>query len=286
MRELATVAITVAMKEEQENIQNKNVLLTLQRVSQSPLPTDLKRFTKYPSFENLLKVKETKSLLEYIYTEGFFSYLEINFIESNDPFAQLVKPKFQILLEKRTFFFSNFKEFQKTKNPKYLGRAISVYPHLLSEKSIGLLIETYIFNNANNKNKKNKSDLSLLCEGLKYKYKEDDLYYSNDSIKFLHSEIHSRLSHLFKVYKPKIEDRADVIRKLFKKKKLPFLDEWCRIWARGKEPRRIALRIVQTFEAYNRDDMSFIQDLKKRFNPPNRINLNKLNKIVANNKSV
>jgi len=249
------------MKKEQENIQNKNVLLTLQRVSQSPLPTDLKRFVKNPSFENLLKVKETKSLLEYIYTEGFFSYLEINFIESNDPFAQLVKPKFQILLEKRTFFFSNFKEFQKTKNPKYLGRAISVYPHLLSEKSIGLLIETYIFNNANNKNKKNKSDLSLLCEGLKYKYKEDDSHWSNDFIKkVLNITLQPRLSRLFKERKPITkEDRAIEIKKIFKGEKVQFLDKWCLEWAKEREPRRIALRMIQDLEAYDRDN-SFISD--------------------------
>jgi len=269
IRELNPVAKTVAMKKNQKNKQT----------------SDYRRFAKNPSFENFLKLKEVKSRLKHIYTEEFFSYLEMEFLEVGSsflgPFLVPPKLKIQISLDKRVLVLSNFKEFQKSKDPQYLGRAISIFPHLLNEKSIKLKIESYIFDNTIKKNNSKKSDLNLLCKGLEYKYKEDDSYFSNDFIKYFFETTHKILSYLFKEHKPKtIEDRATVIKKLSIDKKLLFFDKWCKKWAEGKEPKRIALRIVQTFEAYNRDDRSFIQDLKKRFNPPNRLSLNKLSEIV------
>lgn len=236
------------------------------------LPSDIRKFLKTRSFKSYLKLNNVKAKTMSIYTNEFFSYLDNDFLK-----IPLVTPRVCPTFDEKELILSNFKEFQKSKNVKFLGRAISIYPYLLEQDLIRLKVESIILAKKNNKRYKNEN-LDLFLEGLEYKHVIREFALSDYGIKFIFEIIYSFLSALFDEYKPRTdEDRANVIRKLFAEKKVLFLEKLCEDWAEAKEPRRIALHIVQFIEAYHRDD----SDSKTIFNLPHRIGFNQLNKIVA-----
>jgi hypothetical protein len=246
---------------------------------------DLWRYFKDPTLENLFKIREIREKLDYIYSDDFFSHLENKFLNCG-PFVRrsllCIQPSFEHLI----FILGNFKDFQKTKSPKFLGRSISIYPYLLEQKLIRLYVERLIANKGISKSKKVIKNYKLFLKGLQFQLQVESFGFSPQFIKYAFEYFHFALSDRFKKQKPRTpEDRAGIIKKLFGKPDLLFFDKWCLIWAGNKEPRRIALHIVQTVEAYNRDS-AFIKYEKTRFNPSHRISFNKLNKIVSKTKSV
>lgn len=236
---------------------------------------------KYPNIKKFYGSKKTKEYLERIFTDKSFIsiYKELYiFLDS----ANLFLP-----YEEFKIFIVNFKKFQQTRDNQYLGICIKVLPLILEIKIIRVYLEHLFYKLSRTKNNKAICSLEDLFKGLKKDVKKElgnnQFAYDKSLIKSLFEYLYYLVKREFELNKPKNKKaRTQVIHRIMKeelRKKFVFLDRWSEEWARDTEPRRIALRIIQFLEAYERDS-SFINDANTRFNPPHKIGINKLNEIV------
>lgn len=182
----------------------------------------------------------------------------------------------------------NFRKFQQTRDNQYLGICIQVLPLILEIQIIRLYLEHLFYDLSKANNKKAIKNLDKLFKGLKIDIKKrldaDRFAFDDWMLKEFFELFYSYIKENFNKNKPKTRDkRAELIKQIFGRARFLFLDKLCSFFAIKTEPRRIAIDIVRYIERYERnDDLSFLENPKTRFKPPDQIGIGKFNKIIAN----
>lgn len=166
------------------------------------------------------------------------------------------------------YTFEFFREFQKTKNPEFLGKAINANSYLLEHPTIRGQIIIWIFESGQlRSNVETREGIAKFVKGLipkatRVPNKLKNLPMTQESINKFYRIIHRMIKQGYEDFKkkhtrkPKLQaDRASILKKVFENQQIDknlsqvqekTFNQWCDKWAQEeKEPNKIAMRVLQ-----------------------------------------